>query len=148
MKYMLLLILSLGLLSAYGEQPDLLVQSEANTSLQEVNNRQSSLQLGGADLFAIACQACHSIAPGAPHRIGPNLGGIVGNAAASREGYVYSSALQQSELTWNKGNLMAWIISPESLAPGTWMLYENVLTGDEILRLIEYIEEIASVDRP
>jgi cytochrome c len=106
------------------------------------------VSLSGADLFTVACQACHSIAPDAPHRVGPNLYGIIDQPAASQAGFSYSEALQQSGLAWNKANLMAWVVAPESLVPGTWMLYHNVLAGDELTRLIGYIEQAASPNQP
>jgi cytochrome c len=152
MKYcLLLLLLSVMFLSACGEQPDVSVPPEANQAApvrQEAADAVPAVQLSGAELFAVACQACHSIAPEAPHRVGPNLYGIVGQAAASREGFSYSPALQQSGLTWNKADLMAWIVAPESLVPGTWMLYHNVLTGDEVPRLIEYLEQVNTSNQP
>lgn len=150
MRHGLLFILSMVFLSACSEQSDGSAQSEANETNpthQEADNASVDVQIGGADLYAIACQACHSIAPGEPHRVGPNLNGIVDAAAASREGYTYSTALQNSELTWNKANLTTWIVTPESLVPGTWMLYHNILVGEEVPRLIEYIEQAASPDQ-
>ncbi len=151
MKYSLLLLLIVVLLSACGERPEVSVQPEANQAgpvPQETVDASPTVQLSGADLFAVACQACHAITPEAPHRVGPNLYGIVGQAAASREGFSYSPALQQSGLTWNQANLMAWVVAPESLVPGTWMLYHNVLAGDEVPRLIEYLEQASVSKQP
>ncbi len=151
MKHSLLFSLSMVFLSACGEQSNESVQPEAQEASPvrlEANNAPSKGQLSGSDLFAIACQACHSIAADAPHRIGPNLNGILGEAAGSRAGYIYSPALQQSGLIWNKANLMAWTVAPESLVPGTWMLYHNVLVGEEVPRLIEFIEQTTSPDQP
>lgn len=144
--------LSVVFLSACGEKSEVTVQQDAKPAQQEIAAEavqqeaaaeSSGAQLSGADLFAIACQACHSMAPDAANRVGPNLYGIVGEAAASRAGYTYSEPLQQSGLSWNTGNLTAWIVAPESMVPGTWMAYHNVLTPDEVPRLVAYIEEAA-----
>ena len=97
--------------------------------------------LGGEELFVIACQGCHNISPGAAHRLGPNLYGIVGQAAASAEGFQYSGALAQSDLTWTRANLGAWIVAAETMEPGTWMLYQNILEANEIAALVDYIEQ-------
>ncbi len=148
----ILSVLSVVFLGACGEKSDMPVQqeagpvqqkAEANAVQQEANAESSGVQLSGADLFTIACQACHSIAPDAANRVGPNLYGIVGEAAASRAGYTYSKALKESGLTWNKGNLTAWIVASESMVPGTWMAYHNVLAPDEVPHLVEYIEQVA-----
>lgn len=154
---LILSVLSVVLLSACGEKSDVPVQQEANAVQQEAvanavqpqdNAESSGVQIAGADLFTIACQACHSMAPDAANRVGPNLYGIVGEAAASRAEYTYSEALKASGLIWNKGNLTAWIVASESMAPGTWMAYHNVLAPDEVPRLVEYIEQAASPNQP
>lgn len=94
--------------------------------------------LNGEQAFA-ACAACHSIEPGAPHKVGPNLHGIVGNSAAAKEGYSYSPALQESGLKWTRETLFAWIAGSEQLVPGSWMLYANELRPEEVQALIDYL---------
>ena len=155
MKNGLILILSVFILSACGEKSDVPAKPQETMPMQpqaaaqqQANGKSSPVQLSGADLFTVACQACHSLAPDAPNRLGPNLYGVVGRAAASHEGFTYSEALQQSGITWDKANLMAWVVAPESLVPGTWMLYHSVLAGDELPRLIEYIEQEANPTQP
>jgi cytochrome c len=104
--------------------------------------------LGGEELF-LACVACHSLEQGQAHRVGPNLFGIAGQAAASRPGYTYSEALKQSGIVWNTGTLMAWVIQPEAMVPGTWMAYANYLDAAEVQRLVDYILEYGTqVDEP
>lgn len=93
----------------------------------------------GQQLFLV-CEGCHSIAPGAAHKVGPNLHGIMGQPAASRSGYDYSSVLKQSKIVWNRNTLLGFIWFTEGMAPGTWMLYHNQLTADEAGRLVDYIE--------
>jgi cytochrome c len=94
--------------------------------------------LTGADLF-IACEGCHALAPGDPHGVGPNLHGIDGRAAGSAAGFAYSPALAAADITWNRGTLTGWILSAETMVPGTWMLYHNHLEDDEVERLVEYL---------
>ncbi|WP_405224883.1 c-type cytochrome [Lentisalinibacter sediminis] len=99
--------------------------------------------LTGADLW-LACQGCHSIDAGAPQRVGPNLHGIVGRPAASRPGYTYSEALSGSGITWSPGLLRGYIMNPESMVPGTWMAYRDVMTPAELDRLVDYVVERAA----
>lgn len=95
-------------------------------------------ELSGAELFE-ACAGCHSLAPGAPHGNGPNLWGIAGQRAATREGFAYSEALSASAFTWNRGTLTAWVLATDVVLPGTWMVYHNTLAADEVGRLVNYI---------
>lgn len=94
--------------------------------------------LNGEQLF-VACGSCHSLEPGAQHKLGPNLYGIIDRPAATMEDYVYSDALKRSGLTWNKGTLAGWIMATENIVPGTWMAYHNHLSPQEVTRLIEFI---------
>lgn len=100
--------------------------------------------LDGAALFRIACAGCHRIEAGALHDVGPNLHGIAGQPAASRPGYAYSTALQSSELTWSRSSLAAWIAATEILVPGTTMTYANILNGEEVAQVIDYLLEAAA----
>jgi len=95
-------------------------------------------ELDGEQAFA-ACAACHSLAPGAPHKVGPNLFGLAGRRAASQPGYRYSPALEASRLTWNRGTLTTWIVATEALVPGNWMLFHSPLAPAEVPRLVDYI---------
>ena len=99
--------------------------------------------LTGEQLF-IACQSCHSIEQGAAHKVGPNLYGLLGQPAASREGYNYSKALKESGIVWNKGLLLGWVLSAETMVPATWMVYHNHLSVEESEKLVDYL--IAKID--
>jgi cytochrome c len=94
--------------------------------------------LTGEQAFA-ACAACHSRDPGAPHKVGPNLHGLAGRRAGSAPGYQYSPALRASGLTWNRSTLTTWIVAPEGLVPGNWMLFHSPLAPAEVPRLVDYL---------
>lgn len=100
----------------------------------------------GAALFRIACAGCHRVEPGGPHDVGPNLHGIVGQPAASRPDYAYSDALQASELIWDRSTLAAWIAATETLVPGTTMTYANILSGDEVARVLDHLLQVTATD--
>lgn len=99
----------------------------------------------GETLYLV-CAGCHPIEGGAPHGVGPNLHGILDAPAASRPGYTYSEALVASGLTWTPGLLRGFVLNAEAMVPGTWMAYRDVLTTDELDRLMEYI--MAASSRP
>ncbi len=86
------------------------------------------------------CAPCHANGPGAKNKVGPELNGILGRAAASVEGFSYSPALKASGLTWDDANLHKWLESPKGLVPGTKMLFPGVKDETERDDLIAYIE--------
>ena len=58
------------------------------------------------------CVACHTVAEGGKHKLGPNLWEIVGRPVASIEGYKYSSALRKTEGDWTLSRLDDFLKSP------------------------------------
>lgn len=78
----------------------------------------------GAKTFKRKCMACHTVAEGAPHRIGPNLNGVFGRAAAQADGYNYSKALKSKDITWSDENLDQWLTAPRKFIKGTKMVFK------------------------
>lgn len=98
--------------------------------------------LDGQALFRIACGGCHRVDASEMALVGPSLHGIAGRLAASRPGHAYSEALAASGLIWDRTTLSAWIAATENLVPGTTMSYANILTGDEVARVVDYLLEV------
>lgn len=92
----------------------------------------------------VRCMACHGVKPDEPHKLGPNLHGIVGKHAASAAGFVYSDALRKANVTWDEETLRRWIADPHVVAPGTSMAYVNTLSPAEIDALIAYLKSAAA----
>ena len=53
--------------------------------------------------------------------LGPSLNGIVGRKAGSVEGFNYSSAMREANITWDEGTLDAFIANPDSVVPNNKM---------------------------
>jgi cytochrome c len=93
----------------------------------------------GRRLF-IQCQACHSLAPGAPHKIGPNLYGTVNAPAGVQRGYNYSPALKKSGLRWDEATLHRWLAKPAAVVPGNKMVYSGLRNAADRQQIIDYMK--------
>ncbi|ODN68583.1 c-type cytochrome [Methylobrevis pamukkalensis] len=68
--------------------------------------------------FNNSCRTCHTTSEG-DNRLGPNLAGIIGRKAGSAEGYSYSSALAQADVTWDEATLDRFLENPDAWCPAT-----------------------------
>ena len=94
----------------------------------------------GAVYFKQRCQTCHAIAEGEPSRMGPNLFGIVGDEAASRE-FKYSPALSEAGLVWDLETLDGFLKSPMATVRGTRMLVATP-NDEKRANLIAFLETL------
>ncbi|NKF21000.1 PQQ-dependent sugar dehydrogenase [Solimonas marina] len=75
----------------------------------------------GRQRFEQNCAICHSAGRVAGGAVGPDLGGVVGRAAAVVDGYGYTRALRDAGLTWDAATLDRFLAAPSKLVPGTAM---------------------------
>ncbi len=99
--------------------------------------------LARGKLIFMRCAACHSVAPGAPAKVGPNLNGVVGRPSAVMPGFNYSSALKAAKLTWNEATLDTWLRRPTGLVPGTSMVFAGLPSADDRKAVIAYLKKPA-----
>ena len=103
----------------------------------------------GADLengqrLAQMCKACHTLADGGVHMIGPNLFGFFGTVAGSAERYAYSAALQEAGFVWTPRALDAWLARPARFLPGNRMSFPGVSSASDRADVIAYLLEATS----
>lgn len=95
------------------------------------------------------CTSCHTLGRDEPHRIGPNLWGIVGAKKASIAGYHYSQSLKSSLGQWNYPELFDFLHNPQQAIPGTKMAFIGLDDYKDIADLIAYLSEgSANVQAP
>lgn len=85
------------------------------------------------------CRACHSFDHGGPNMIGPGLSGFFGTQVGSRDGYVYSAAMQEADFIWTPEALNAWLAQPGLFLPGNRMTFAGVLKQGDRDDLIAYL---------
>lgn len=95
----------------------------------------------GKSVFA-RCAICHSVVPGGPSGIGPNLYGVVDRKAGSLKGYNYSSAMVNSGIVWNDESLTAYLPAPRVKVPGTKMTYNGLKNPVQLKDLIAYLASL------
>ena len=98
----------------------------------------------GADLANGArqfrrCQSCHTLDEGGRHTVGPNLHGIIGAPAASRDGFRYSSQLEAAGLVWDATTLDAWLENPRAVVPGNRMSFVGLRDAEARRDVIAYL---------
>lgn len=108
----------------------------------QVNPEASSVEDANAPPAAFAqCQSCHSPEPG-KNGIGPSLAGIFGEKAAEVPGYDFSSAMQESGLTWDQATLDRYLAAPQHVVPGTKMTFPGLKDDTKRAAVIDYLKSI------
>jgi cytochrome c len=88
------------------------------------------------------CQACHSIEPGGPNKVGPNLAGVVDRAKAGHAGFNYSDAMKAKGGNWTLEDLAAFIHNPKGFVPGTKMLFPGITDPGDLGDLLAYLNSV------
>ena len=87
------------------------------------------------------CAACHARNSTSP-TVGPDLAGVFGRKAASRNDFRYSPALTRSGVMWTERNLDAFLKAPDDFVPGTRMPFEGMPSAADRAAVIRYLKSL------
>lgn len=93
----------------------------------------------GANLFKTRCLQCHSLEEGGPHKIGPNLHGLIGRKTGQAPGFSYTDANIKKGITWNEDTLFQYLENPKKYIPGTKMAFGGLKKPKDRNDLITYL---------
>lgn len=85
------------------------------------------------------CQACHDVAQGTGHKIGPNLFAVMGAPLARHGDYRYSDALASHGGTWDFTLMDDWLSSAAAAIPGNKMSFGGIPKAGDRAALIAYM---------
>jgi cytochrome c len=102
----------------------------------------------GADVFK-KCTACHNADKGGANALGPNLWGVVGEAAGQGAGgFAFSDALKSKGGNWSFETLNTWLTSPKAYAPGTKMTFAGLSKPEDRANVIAYLNQQGDKPQP
>jgi cytochrome c len=95
----------------------------------------------GLDSPAGRCVVCHSLEKNGPHRVAPNLWGIVGAQKASESWYNYSPALRAKGGVWTDKELDEFLTDANQYAPGSTKSIK-VKDAEERKAIIDFLKTL------
>jgi cytochrome c len=87
------------------------------------------------------CRACHQIGEGAKNLIGPQLNGLFERHTGEVEGYSYSTANKNANITWDEAVFADYIKDPRAKIPGTKMAFAGIKNEKEIADLTAFLKQ-------
>jgi cytochrome c len=129
----------------------------AATSSADAQSSENGAAAGGPDLSGLPeayqeanlnngrqqwflCAACHQIADGRSHSVGPDLKGVFGDTAGTNETFpLYSPALKESGIVWTAETLDTWLENPRTVLPSTTMIFPGLRKPEDRRDIIAYL---------
>lgn len=95
----------------------------------------------GIDSAAGRCVVCHSLEENGPHRVAPNLWGIIGAKKAAKGWYNYSSGLRAKGGVWTENEMDEFLADANKFALGST---KSIRVNDSVERkaIIDFLKKL------
>ena len=100
---------------------------------------------GGQPAAVAQCVACHTFDEAGPNGIGPNLWNVYNSPAASKPGFMYSTAMKESGFTWDDATLDTYLANPRTALPGGKMSFAGISDEAKRKEVITYLATLEPV---
>ena len=95
----------------------------------------------GLKVYTTKCKICHSVDANGKNGVGPNLNGVFGRTAGTKEGFAYSPAMKAMGTVWSADTIKAYAANPKDSVPGNKMAFVGIKNPEELENLIAYLKE-------
>ncbi len=123
----------------------LLLLAEASPLPSLLLDAQAFDPVAGKKTF-LRCKSCHTIEEKGVDLIGPNLWGVIGRKAGTRQGFAYSEAMKKFGKKWDVATLDAYLAKPNAIVPGSRMLFVGLPDTKQRADVIAYLN--SKSDKP
>jgi cytochrome c len=139
-KYMILPMILLTACGGGGESTSSqMPTTRAETApIVQASSKMSPMERG-AKLYK-RCRACHTLDEGGRHKVGPNLWGVYGSKAGSKDGFNYSKAMAASDVVWDDVTMDAYIKKPSDFIKGGRMSFVGIKKQEDRDALFLYLK--------
>ena len=103
---------------------------------------ETAVDLRRGRIMFLQCRACHSTEVDGEHKVGPNLHGLFGASAGTKDGFSYSSAMTDADIVWSEDTLDAFLERPTDYVPGTIMVFAGIEEPADRQALIAYVRSL------